>query len=701
METEQSNETEAFEENKPKEEQNEENKDKTENNPKPITSIEVTESGADIMKQINEEAEKLDTIIDKNDIKVFSKYEDLDENELKKLLEEKAQNILKLNAQKEETKNNLSLLLHQINKVITDNYNILYKEKPDPELIFDLHKEVEFKLKELKISKKMNESVKKQYETVNNKLNKKLENNKNVEENSVLINELRTKNKKLLITIRKYKDNITFPNKNNKDEKNENKVIDTKEFPNLVKNKSDEIRNLTMQKHEYFKKIKNSIKSLDNIKKEISHLEEILKKQEDKDKNEKLNNKINFWLNLIKDDLSGNSDENIDKILKNESNFIKENNKIELKNKNSNNNKQQVNPIDENKSSSDERYNLNMSFKEVNIPYISSSNMNRNNIMSNSKSLHKGVFAKFNYLKKGKPLSSSLNKIKINNYKLPNEELKINQVKENIEDIDSNNDIIIQKDFDETTDEDYRQLLEKKSQYLETNVRLEKNIKEIKKTKKSKYLNIYLTVQQNNKRLDELREQNNLLENEIMGLQKLFLLTIDKEKLKMEIKEKNKLNKLENIRNKYKDKQEIKLDSSLATENNILNELKDSNDSAKMRNMTNENKKKKNNNKSGYVEELSTEKSVTETREQRLEKIRKKYLVDNDNDEIYELNTNEEQTKENNLLKNNSIIKDIINKEENKENNENLEDKKENIDDIINKKEEEFVENGINLNENV
>ena len=78
-----------------------------------------------------------------------------------------------------------------------------------------------------------------------------------------------------------------------------------------------------------------------------------------------------------------------------------------------------------------------------------------------------------------------------------------------------------------------------------------------------------------------------------MGLQKLFLLTIDKEKLKMEIKEKNKKNKLEDIRNKYKDKQIVKLDSSLATENNILNELKESNDSTIMKNMINENKKKK------------------------------------------------------------------------------------------------------------
>ena len=201
---------------------------------------------------------------------------------------------------------------------------------------------------------------------------------------------------------------------------------------------------------------------------------------------------------------------------------------------------------------------------------------------------------------------------------------------------------------------------------METNVRLERNIGEIKRTKKAKISNVYNTVQQNNKKLEDLKEQNNLLENEIQRLQSLFLLTIDKEKLKMEIKEKNKKNKLDNIKNRYNEKQIIKLDSSLATENNILNELKESNDSTIMKNMINENKKKKNKNKnkSGYVDELSPEKNITETREQRLEKIRKKYLYDNPNDEICELNTNEEQTKETNLLNDNLIIENDINKEE-------------------------------------
>ena len=639
-------------------------KENNERNSKQNVNNDVTESGADIMKKINEEAEKLDTIIDKNDIKVFSKYEDLDENELEKLLEEKTQNILKLNNQKEESKNNLTRLLNKINKTITDNYDILYKENPSPELIEELNHEVEYKKKECKIAKNMNNNIKFQFNSINNKFSKKSETG-NIEESALILNKLKTENKKLIISIRKYKDNLL----SKKDENNEHK---TEDFPNIVKMKTDEIRNLTVQKHDYFNKIKSSIKSLENIKNEIKHFEEKLKKQEDKDKNEKLNKRINFWITLIKEDLSGNSEENISKIVKNQSNFLKEIIKIETKNKNIKLNSVKLKNSSFEEISDQRDNNSNNSFRETNIPYINSINMNRkSNNLFDSKSLHKGIFSKFNYLKK-KPYSSSLNKYPRNNI----EEYKINQNKEIQDDIETNIDGIIQKDFEETTDLEFRELIEKKSQYLETNLRLEKNIQEIKRTKKSKINSVFNTVQQNKQNLDFIKEQNNLLESEIMRLQNLFLLTIDKEKLKMEIKEKNKKAKLDNIKIKYKDKdkdkQPIKTNSSLTTENNLLNELKESNDSTIMKNMLN-NKRKKNRNKSGYMDEISQEKSILETREQRLEKIRQKYLYENQDEEINELNINEEMTKGTDLFNDNLINEDEIKKVEDiNENNDEI-----------------------------
>ena len=58
-------------------------------------------------------------------------------------------------------------------------------------------------------------------------------------------------------------------------------------------------------------------------------------------------------------------------------------------------------------------------------------------------------------------------------------------------------------------------------------------------------------------------------------------------------------------------------------------------------------------------------KNLNETREQKLEKIRKKYLYENPDEEINELNANEEQTNEVNVNKDNLISKNNINNEEN------------------------------------
>ena len=119
-----------------------ENPKENEYKPKQYNSIEVSESGGDIMKKINEAADNLESIIDKNDLKIFSKYEDLNEEQLKKLLEEKSENLIKLNKQKDDSKIKLSNLLKELNKTITDNTEILYKEKPEPETIYNLQKEI-------------------------------------------------------------------------------------------------------------------------------------------------------------------------------------------------------------------------------------------------------------------------------------------------------------------------------------------------------------------------------------------------------------------------------------------------------------------------------------------------------------------------------------------------------------------------------
>ena len=594
-----------------------------------INSIEVSESG-DIMKKINEAADNLESIIDKNDLKIFSKYEDLNIEQLKKLINEKTQNILKLNNQKEDSKKVLSNLLKQLNKTITENAEILYKEKPDMDRLFDLQKEMENKKKELKLVKKINHSCKSQYNTINNKLNNKKEDNSD-NNGEVKINNLKNENKKLQFDIRKYKDETVTKTK---DVKN---IVDNKLFPNLMKKRTDEIRNLTNSKHKCYTKMQITINSLENLIKEINHLEESTIQKYKEDEDEILNNKLNFWIDIIKSDLAGTKDEIISRIDKNETNFLKEINKVDNNNAN-NNSKAKNSSFDENKK--ENNYNIARSYNLY-------SSHKKNNVVTTS---HKGIFGKFNYLKQ-KP-NSSINKNKLNNINISSEEIKINNYKKTNNNIDI--DSIIQKDYEETTDNEYRQLLDKKAQYLETNVRLEKNIKEIEKTKKSKLLNISYTVEENEKKLKDLKAQNDLLEQEIMNLQNLYQLTIDKEKLKLEIKEREKKNKKltieENNINKDYLNGKTKLETSLTTEKTLLNELKESNDSVKKNKTKNGEKHKmnKNENRSGYVDDFIPDKVGIETREQRLEKIKKKYLDENQNEQINE-NENKSTDEKNNL----------------------------------------------------
>ena len=199
-------------------------------------------------------------------------------------------------------------------------------------------------------------------------------------------------------------------------------------------------------------------------------------------------------------------------------------------------------------------------------------------------------------------------------------------------------------------------------------------------------LNISMTVQENEKRLKELKAQNDLLEKEINNLYNLYQLTIDKERLKLEIKEKEKKKKIEENKNK----EQPVVETPLPNENIVQNELKESKDLAKNKNVTEPKKKlsKSNKNRSGYVDDYVVDKNIAETREQRLQKIRQKYLYDDNNEkeEIKEQNYNVNLNNENNTEKNEQNgIEDnnVINNDDADKNNineENNEIQKENED---------------------
>ena len=137
---------------------------------------------------------------------------------------------------------------------------------------------------------------------------------------------LKNENKNLELEIRKYKDDEISKQK-------ELEIIcEDKIYPAKIKMKSDENTNLLNQKNEYHRKINRSINSIKNLLKEVNYLEQIFSEYKNKDK-EKLENKMNFWIDIIKSDLEGNDKDIITRIIKNETKFINEINKKENNNK--------------------------------------------------------------------------------------------------------------------------------------------------------------------------------------------------------------------------------------------------------------------------------------------------------------------------------------------------------------------------------
>ena len=629
---------------------------------KNLDDSDLSKTNNDIMINIENEAKKIKNNINQKDLKIFSKYENFSENELADLLEEKNQTLIKLSDEKDKSKDTLNQIVKNLNLAISKNADILCKEQADPETVIELNKILDSKKKALKVAKNLNQTFKIQYNTMINKIsgnnNSKEKNkknkNSNMDEKETHLIELKNENKNLELEIRKYKDDEISKQK-------ELEIIcEDKLYPAKIKMKSDENQNLLNQKYECFKKINFSLNSIKNLIQELNYLEKIYseigdKKENDKDK-EKIEKQMNFWIDIIKNDLNGNEKEIISRIIKNQSQFINEidkkvksnknefdNNKIRSSSPNLNEKKfinltikklKDVNNLEidetENNKYNNKKIIIN---KGINSRLIYSQTTDRNISTKNKNIIPKGVFAKFSFLKQ-KPnttesRSNKTNKnININNIK---EELTEEKAKE------ENLENIIQKDYNDTTDADYRQLLDKKTQYLETNARLEENIRKIQRTNNKKYDSVYQVVQDNNNRLELLKARNELLTKEINNLNNVYQLTLEQEKIKFELKQKeNEIKQKEkNIGNNTTVN---KLDMTNVTEKAILNELKESNDIIPF----------KNKNKSGYAKENISYKNIqndNETREEKLQKIKKKYKDMNDDnidENIDEVDLNEE-----------------------------------------------------------
>ena len=704
-------------------------------------------STGELMSKINQEANALNGEINTSNLKVFEKYHNLTIKELKILLSQKNENILNLNDEKTKYKKILNEIIKKLNSVIKKNSDFLIDEEANQELILNLQRIKEEKKRELETSKKYNKLYKSKLMNIKDKFSYGEDGKKKVNPIEVKINNLKNQN----ILIRKEINDIKIDKLKHK--KEYELVTDNKAFNHKVKIKTEEMNNFTAQKQGYYNKLNMSMKSLDNVIKEVKRFEEIYNASINEEIEEFLVKKINFWMNLIKSDLSGEKSEILSRIERGQSLFLKKImskneltekyntnptiNKISMNNNTNNNtnvNNNEKNDIDnENDLNSKEIIESNENKIIQNNSLINSSNTNSNNfnndtigsqsklfknriIINKNKSSslilsniskgnnsvkargdknifftkngginnstgifnynleYKTLFRKLNYLKFKSPQNGTM-KLKLtynnnlennsnSNYKMIQEEIYNSDyfaeknIKSHPNNIGNKEDFILDniltKDFNQISNEEYRQLLKKKDQYLQQNLRLEKNIEDIQKTKNKKLESVLNEIETNYHTLENLKSKNNILKKEIQNLSNVQMLRLEQAKLESEIQPKKtniKKIRIKMAQNMSKEKLNIIIENDNYKKR--LKELK-KNKIDYFDEVFKKNKKKKINESNGQSK-VNIEKG--KDRETKLNIIKEKYKngayddskdeINNKNKEIEKINEQADENKEN------------------------------------------------------
>ena len=99
--------------------------------------------------------------------------------------------------------------------------------------------------------------------------------------------------------------------------------------------------------------------------------------------------------------------------------------------------------------------------------------------------------------------------------------------------------------YNEISDEDYHNLLNKKENFMEESERISENIKEINKNFLSKYNKIVTNMKNNINKLKDIKIINRGLHDEIKKLQDLMSMIKDKKESK-KIEDNNKIESIKN-----------------------------------------------------------------------------------------------------------------------------------------------------------
>ena len=621
---------------------------------------------------------------------------DMSEDELYELIEEKNGQLIDLNKKTKKLKTKLTSIIKMLNEKIAENAEILYKKEINPLEFQWLTEQYEAKRKTLQIEQKINHSYKIQYNILQNKLknrnNVKEMKNANLlskvtsKENDINSNtqSLKSNSKTNIVNGRLYmnvEDQINIIKNENKDilskineiknkkisQKKEVDVIISGDLESQLKSKAEELQQIKILKKDAIEKFNTTNRAIEMMNKKVEHYEEKINEinqneYEDEDGGQggggALDNYI-FWLEIIKDEITNrNQEELLELIKEGNSNFINELKKArELAKKRK---------------------------KKKKLLQDGSTDMNNDNNNSDknntSRKQNKNLYKIFSILNNNKPNSNK----------------ESNDENENLLKLAENINI-----FNDFTDMEYRELLNKKEEYLETNMRLDNNIKNFSKTKNSKLSKITKSLKLKEVQLKIIKEKNRLVQDEVNNLENIYQLSLEKEKIRKEIEKKMNKNKRKASMNLYNSPLSSRKNKTIEKNLNIIDKI-----NLNSINNTDRKTSLEMNNYNYNFRNLSTIKKVRkdidfdetnsdnyfpDTREEQLQLIKKKYIEDENNNNDIE-NQNEELL---HVIENDNNSE---NKSNEGENDEDEDEKFENYNNDINIRNKKHKNNDDNKN---
>ncbi len=470
----------------------------------------------------SQQDENMSNYNNENELKeLYNKLSNLPRTELIEIITKKNDELIELNGKKEESKTNLNILVKNLNELVANNSDILYQKEPDPYVIQQLERVCDLRKRDLNTSRKINNTFKIQYKSMSDRVEHLLTPEK-INSFESEIDALRKENLDMNSKIKVLKDN------NIENGKKIENLKDTKKYSQKIKSYTEEIKSLGSKKHDYYTKINSNKKSLENLIKEKEVLIKLYNANIKEDSDEMIVSKINFWLDLIKSDLNGTEEEIIQKVESNQSKIIQEIDKNSTKNNVKNplylpTIKVPSSNLERSKSyigklKQDEKNNKSINQTQINIP-------------------RQGIFSKYSLLK-----SKNQNKSQ------PRYMLSKNKENSSSDDINQKDELTL--DYESTSDNDYRELLSKKNEYVLMIHRLQDTMRDLQKNSNRKNKAITNTVSDNSRKLNLIQHQNSLIKNEIENLEKVYQLTLQQINLEKKLKEnESKLIKMNNNTN--------------------------------------------------------------------------------------------------------------------------------------------------------